>query len=45
VRARRRARGTYRLRFVVRGGGGARPVTRKLLAKRYKNKKHRRRGK
>lgn len=45
VWARRRARGTYRLRFVVRGGGGAKPVTRKLFAKKHKNKKHRRRGK
>jgi hypothetical protein len=45
VWARRRARGAYKLRFVVRGGGGAKPVTRKLITKKHKNKKHRRRGK
>jgi hypothetical protein len=38
VRARRRARGAYKLRFVVRGGGGAKPVTTRLIAK--KRKKH-----
>jgi hypothetical protein len=41
VWARRRARGTYRLRFVLRGGGGAKPVTRKLVAKKHKKKRHR----
>jgi 6-phosphogluconolactonase (cycloisomerase 2 family) len=45
VWARRRARGTYRLRFVVRGGGGAKPVTRKLVAKKHKKgNRHRKRG-
>jgi hypothetical protein len=45
VKARRRARGSYKLRFVVRGGGGAKPVTRKLIAKKHKKgKRHRKRG-
>jgi DNA-binding beta-propeller fold protein YncE len=38
VKARRRARGSYKLRFVVRGGGGAKPVTRRLIAKKHKTK-------
>lgn len=42
VRARRRARGTYKLRFVVRGGGGAKPVTRKLFVKKHKKRKKQR---
>jgi hypothetical protein len=43
VRARRRARGVYRLTFLVRGDGGARPVKAKLIVRKHKRRRHRRR--